>query len=492
MQRPTREELIALAKADPEAIADLVLMLWDKVEKLEARIAELERNSRTSSKPSSTDKTNFTNPPKPKSLRPKSTRKPGGQKGHPGSTLEKVANPDHIQQHDFASGATCPDCHTDLSAASSHGDWEVRQVHELPPIKLEVTEHRARRCSCPGCGKRVTAPFPPEVTAPAQYGPRFQAAAIYLRDYQLLPYARLCELFDDLFGAPLSEGTLANIVARGSQKAEKALDPIKRALIESPVAHADETGCTINGKRRWLHVFSTDQLTAYHLDAKRGRAAMERMGILPAFKNLLVHDCLGAYFTFTDCRHSLCNPHLLRELTYLHEQLDQTWAGEMIDLILRAKNLSDQEQARAGNARRVIGPGRLQSILSEYHQLLDRGYALNPEPPPNPPGKRGRPARGKSLNLLDRLRKYWEEILGFFFYPGVYPFSNNQAEQDVRMMKVREKVSGGSRNERYGRGFCHVRGIISTARKQGRGMLETLTALQASPLALGHSLTQVT
>lgn len=142
MQRPTREELIASAKADPEAIADLVLMLWDKVEKLEARIAELERNSRTSSKHSSTDKTNFTNPPKPKSLRTKSARKPGGQKGHPGSTLKKVDNPDHIERHDFAPGTTCPDCHSHLDAASSRQDWEVRQVHELPPIKLEVTEHR--------------------------------------------------------------------------------------------------------------------------------------------------------------------------------------------------------------------------------------------------------------------------------------------------------------------------------------------------------------
>jgi transposase len=280
------------------------------------------------------------------------------------------------------------------------------------------------------------------------------------------------------------------MVSRSSQKAEEALGPIKQALIESPVAHADETGCTINGKRYWLHVFSTDQLTAYHLDAKRGRDAMERMEILPNFKNLLIHDCLGAYFTFTGCRHGLCNPHLLRELTYLHEQLDQTWAGEMIRLILRAKDLADREQARPENARRVIGPGRLENILTEYHELLDWGYAVNPEPPPNPPGKKGRPARGKSLNLLDRLRKYWEEVLGFFFYPGVYPFSNNQAEQDVRMMKVREKLSGGSRNEDYGKGFCHVRSIISSARKQGRNLFETLTALQASPLNLGYSLAQ--
>ena len=238
----------------------------------------------------------------------------------------------------------------------------------------------------------------------------------------------------------------------------------------------DQTGCTIN----------------YHLDAKRGREAMERMGILPHFKNLLVHDCLGAYFTFNNCSHSLCNPHLLRKLTYLREQLDQIWAGEMIELTLRAKTLADREQARTDSDRRVIGPGRLRSILTGYHELLNWGYALNPEPPPNPPGKRGRPARGKSLNLLERMKKYCEEILGFFFYPGVYSFSNNQAEQDVRMMKVREKVSGGSRSKTYGQGFCQLRGIISSARKQGRNILETLTTLQAATLTLGQSLAQAT
>jgi transposase len=492
VQRPTREELIALAKADPEAIADLVLALWDRIEELEARIAELERNSRTSSKPSSTDKGNFTNPPKPKSRRGKSGRKPGGQKGHRGSTLQKVSHPDHIVRHQFTADSVCQGCGHHLNASSTGEDWEVRQVFDIPPIKLEVTEHRAQRCHCPGCGQRATAPFPEGVTAPTQYGSRLQATAVYLRDFQLLPYQRLSELFGDLFAVSLSEGTLANIMARSSQKAEVALGPIKQALIESPVAHVDETGCTINGKRHWLHVFSTERLTCYHLDPQRGRAAMERLGILPHFRNLLVHDCLAAYFTFTECRHSLCNPHLLRELTYLHEELDQNWAGEMIEVILRAKSLADRELERAEKARRVIGPGRLRQVLTDYHEALDRGYAVNPEPPPNPLGKKGRPARGKVLNLLDRMQKHWEEILGFFFYPGVYPFSNNQAEQDVRMMKVREKVSGGSRSEAYGQGFCQVRSIISSARKQGRNMLATLVALQASPLALGHSLAQET
>lgn len=493
-QRPTREQLIALAKSDPEAFADLVLMLWDRVVTLEKRLTELERNSSTSSKPPSSDKGNFTNPPKPKpvSLRKKSGRKLGGQKGHPGSTLEKVSNPDHIERHHFAPDASCSGCGYQLGDLSDLNDFEVRQVFDLPPIALEVTEHRASRCSCPGCGQRVTAPFPEDVKAPVQYGPRLQAAALYLGGYQLLPYQRLSELFAELFQAPLSQGTLANIVKRGSQKAATALEPVKEALIASPVGHADETGCTLHGQRHWLHVFGTEDLTLYHLDAKRGREAMDRMGILPNFRGLLIHDCLGAYFTFKDCCHGLCNAHLLRELTYLHEQLEQGWAKDMIDLLLEAKKLSERELNRAEKSRKVIGKGRLEKILTTYHEILAAGYAHNPEPPPKPKGQKGRVARGKPLNLLDRMSKYWEEVLGYFFYPGLYPFTNNLAEQDVRMMKVREKISGTFRSAEHGKGFCDVRSIISSATKQGRGMLETLANLIASPLSLGQSLTQKT
>ena len=494
VQRPSREELIALAKADPEAIADLVLSLWDRVEaleKLETRIAELERNSRSSSKPPSSDKGNFTNPPKPKSLRKKSTRKTGGQKGHPGSTLEKVTNPDHIVIHDLPTDATCPDCGTRLSVEKGkENDNEVRQVFDLPPVELEVTEHQARRCICSDCGKRVTAPFPDEVKAPVQYGPRVQAAALYLGGYQLLPYGRLHELFSELFNAPLSEGTLANIVKRGSQKASTAMETIREALIKSSVAHADETGCTLHGRRHWLHVFSTEKLTAYHLDAKRGTEAMERMGLIPRFDGLLLHDCLGAYFTFKNCLHGLCNAHLQRELTYLHEQLDQAWAADMIGLLLEAKELAAREMNREEGSRHVIGKGRTEKVLTRYDEILKAGYSINPEPPPKPKGQRGRVARGKALNLLDRFDKHRDEIMGYFLSPGLYPYDNNQAERDVRMAKVREKISGTFRSEEHAKGFCEIRSIISSTRKQGRAMLKSLSELITHPAKLGSSLAQ--
>lgn len=493
MQRPTRDELIALAKADPEAITDQVLWLWDRVESLEKRISGLERNSRTSSKPPSSDKGNFTNQPKPKpkSRRQKTKRKTGGQKGHPGSTLKKVPDPDKVTFHDFASDAACPDCGSHLDPKQGQGDdFEVRQVFDLPPIKLEVTEHRARRCQCPDCGKRVTAPFPDEVKAPVQYGPRVQAAALYLGGYQLLPYRRLSELFDDLFNAPLSEGTLANIVKRGSQKAATAMEPIRGALVRSPVAHADETSCTVQGKRHWLHVFSNGELTAYHIDAKRGAEAMERMGLIPRYQGVLIHDCLGAYFTFQNCLHGLCNAHLLRELIYLHEELGQTWAAIMIELLLKAKDLAEREVAREEGSPRVIGKGRLEKTLKSYDGILAMGYRENPEPPPKPKGQRGKAARGKALNLLDRFDKYREEILGYFLYPELYPFDNNLAERDIRPIKVREKISGTFRSEEHARGFCLIRSIILSGRKQGRRVLETLSELIKNPGGIGLSLAE--
>ena len=185
-------------------------------------------------------------------------------------------------------------------------------------------------------------------------------------------------------------------------------------------------------------------------------------------------------------------PNLLRELTYLHEQLDQSWAQDMIALMLEAKKLSERELNRPEGTRRIIGEGRLKKILTTYHEILKEGYTHNPEPPPKPKGQKGRVARGKPLNLLDRMSKYWEEILGYFFYPGLYPFTNNLAEQDVRMMKVREKISGTFRSAEHGKGFCEVRSIISSATKQDRGILETLTDLIASPLSLGKLLAQGT
>ena len=490
-ERPTREQLIELARTDPEAIADLVLALLDRIEALEAKVAGLERNSRTSSKPPSSDKGNFGNPPKPKSRRSKTGRKCGGQKGHRGETLRQSESPDHIVEHHLAEDALCPNCGASLEDAACEGlesgSCECRQVFELPAIRIEITEHRAEKKLCPWCGTLVRAEFPEGVNAPVQYGPGVQATALYLGGYQLIPYQRLSEIFAELLGCPLSPGTLANFVKRGGKHAAAAMVPVRDALVNAPVAHADETGCTLHGKRHWLHVFSTSSLSCYHIDAKRGGEAMERMGLLPWFHGALVHDFLNAYYLFLTCAHFLCNSHLLRELTYIHEEMDQAWAADMIELLLDAKELSDRQKALPEGSRRVIGEQRRKNIQMRYCDIVLEGFGINPEPPPPPKPKPGRVKRSKPLNLLIRLDQRYEEIMGFFEYDHI-PFDNNQAERDLRMMKVREKISGTFRSDLHASAFCDIRSIISCARKQSLKIVRTLADLITSPLSLGKNL----
>jgi transposase len=492
-ERPSREQLVLLAKTDPEAIADLVLMLWDRVEALEAKVAQLERNSRSSSKPPSTDKGNFSNPPKPKSLRTKSGRKPGGQKGHRGDTLRQSDTPDHIVDHRIGEGARCPKCGTELmpehAAPLKRQQCECRQVFELPAIRIEVTEHRAEKQVCGQCATEVTAAFPTLVRAPVQYGPGVHAVALYLGGYQLVPYQRLSEIFAEMFSCPLSTGTLANFVKRGSDNATTAMEPIREALVSGDLAHADETGCTVNGKRHWLHVFSTARLTCYQVDAKRGGEAMLRMGLLEQFRGALIRDCLGAYNLFRACLHFYCNAHLQRELVYVHEQMGQQWAAEMIALLLDAKRLRERENDRCSEQHRVIGAATRNRIQTRYCSIVTKGLKINPEPPPTPPGKKkpGRIKRSKSLNLLIGLDTSYVRIMGFFEFENV-PYDNNQAERDLRMMKVREKISGTFRSADHAQAFCDIRSIISSARKQSKGMLSTLAALVESPSSIGTEL----
>jgi transposase len=216
---------------------------------------------------------------------------------------------------------------------------------------------------------------------------------------------------------------------------------------------------------------------------------MERMGLLPRYRGCLVHDFLSAYYRFGNCSHFLCNAHLLRELTYIHEEMDQPWAADMIELLLEAKGLSDRQKSLPEGSRRVIGEKRLKRIQMSYCRIVLEGYGINPEPPPPPKPKRGRVKRSKPLNLLIRLEQRYEEIMGFFEYDHV-PFDNNQAERDLRMMKVREKISGTFRSDSHAKAFCDIRSIISSARKQSRGIIQTLATLFESPLALGKQLAE--
>lgn len=472
-----REEFRTVYDSGFEATFALVEGLSHKIDALTARVQQLEdrlaKNSRNSSKPPSSD-----DPvkPKPKSLRQRSGKKPGGQKGHPGKTLSLVKDPQHIVVH---GPEECEGCGEPLSEAPASG-YERRQVVDVPPLlALEVSEHRAQRKRCPGCGRITEAAFPVEASTQevaVGYGPRIKALMVYLMSYQLLPYERTSELLEDLFGEPApGAGTLYSALGRCFEGLEETEEAIKEGLIggEEVVGHFDETGLRVEGKGMWVHVASTDKLTHYAVHEKRGAEAMKEIGILPSFKGVAMHDGLSAYRRYERCAgHALCNAHHLRELRFVEEEHGQKWAGRMKALLLEIEEAVREE---AASGRTALAPERARKFGVRYQRLLEAGLKANP--PPLRTGKKGRPKQTKGKNLVDRLEKHRREVLRFMHDFRV-PFDNNQAERDLRMVKVRQKISGCFRTRRGAEMFCRIRGYISTVRKkQGENVLAALESV---------------
>lgn len=469
----SKEELIAL-----------VVQLFERVAALEeqnkALMAQLAQNSRNSSQPPSSDGYQKA---QPKSQRGKSGRPSGGQPGHPGRTLKQVAHPDHIEVLEVK---VCTQCGFDLSTHGAAQEVEVRQVFDLPQLTAQVREYRARTKECPCCGTQVKAAFPPGVTQPVQYGARLQAAVTYCSQYQWLPYERLQALFHDLFQVDVSQGTVDNVLKRGYGKLEEFERRIKEQIIDSAVAHFDETGLRVIKSLNWLHVAATDTLTAYHIDAKRGEPAMHRMGILPRFAGTAVHDHWASYYRY-DCQHALCNAHHLRELTFAEEEHQQHWAAQMRECLLEANAAVIAAKARGATR---LAPARREYFSMRYSRILRQGRAELPQLPANHPrGKRGRIKQHKIKNLHDRLKNHKNDTLAFLYNFSV-PFTNNQGEQDIRMTKVKQKISGCFRSMQGARVFARVRGCISTVKKQGHNVFEALTALFEDPMAFTRRLTE--
>jgi len=469
----TPEEALSIYHAGPEVVVTLLGELSAEVELLQKQVAELQRevqrlkdqrakNSRNSSKPPSSD--GFTKPA-PQSLRPRGNRKPGGQRGHPGSTLTMVEHPDHAILYRVDH---CERCGRPLNDEAPSG-LEKRQVFDIPPIHMEVTEHHAEIKLCPSCGYLNKAPFPEQVKAPVQYGPRLKAIAVYLRQYQLLPYHRARELVRDLFSTDLSEGTLTNIIQTCSASLQGPVDEIRRQLLHAPVVHVDETGSSVEGTRHWLHATSTAHLTYYQIHPKRGAHAMDQIGILPYFRGRAIHDFWKPYFTY-QCDHGLCNAHHLRELTFLHEQHDQCWAKEMIDCLCDIKKAVDEAKSTTD----TLFKEQIQKFEQRYQTILEEGYKENPLPKrASTKKKRGRQKKSKARNLLERLDTHRTQVLAFM-YDFTVPFDNNLVERDLRMAKVQQKISGTFRSQDGAASFCRIRSYISTARKNALNALEAI------------------
>jgi transposase len=451
---------VTTLKADNAALRQECQALRDEVHTLKETAA---KDSHNSSKPPSSD---GLAKPKPKSLRPPSTRRTGGQPGHPGRTLRMVDMPHRTVRHQVA---RCADCGRSL-ADQAPDRIERRQVFDLPEPTLEVTEHQADVKTCP-CGCVTRAAFPPEVTAPVQYGQRVKSVAVYLKEYQLLPFDRLTEIMRDLFACDtFSAGTLANLTTACADRLEPVEAIIRAQVAAADVVGFDETGVRATGSLHWLHTASTRWLTWYFAHTRRGCDAMDAADILPEFRGRAVHDFFRSYEQY-DCDHAFCNAHLLRELIFLWEEQDQPWAKTMIDHLLTIKAAVDTARD-AGLA--ALPDADLDRFHQGYLHIVDVGYVQNPltAPAPGPP-RRGRRKQSKARNLLERFRDHPGGILAFMRDFAV-PFTNNLSERDLRMMKLRQKISGTFRNFEALVGFCRIRGYVSTARKNGLSAIDAL------------------
>jgi len=444
---------------------------------LRAENAELRRrldqDSSTSSKPPSSDGLKK----KPRifgSLRGPSDKASGGQPGHKGDTLRRVDEPDRVVEH---AAWTCRHCRGPLTAAMRAGE-ETRQVFDLPERLVEVTEHRAAIYACAHCRGRTRADFPADVTAPAQYGPRFRAAAVYLNLQQLVPEDRVAQTMADLFGAarfcPMS---LTHWVEAWARAFEPVRARIAALASSAPVRCLDETGFRVMGRNHWLHTVATETLTLYRVSKKRGDLPKDLVG------GVIVHDGLKGYYALAGHRHALCNAHHLRELKAVIDFDDEAWAEPMRDLLLEAHR-AVQEARKRGEPN--LPDQVADAFKARYWEALRLGLSHHRKLPrlPRHPSNQGKTRRRPGHNLLIRLHRFKEDVLRFIDDFDV-PFTNNLAEQALRMMKVKMKVSGTFRTLEAAENFAALRSIIASARKRGWNILETLTS---QPKALVNAL----
>ena len=461
----TQEERIAQLEEENARLREQLAERDESIAALEARLADLEervrRTPRNSSMPPSAE--GFSKPPVTnRAKRRAEKRRQGKQAGDEGKHLAQVVDPTEVFVHE---PIACPDCGADLSSAEILCE-DVRQVFEFE-VRRHVTEHRMQRRRCT-CGCEAVAEAPQEATAPASYGPGVRALACYLAVFQHIPYDRMAQFFTDVLGLSVSTGALVKMVHEGGGRLGFFSDVVRDLLKEAPAVHFDETGARVIGRLHWVHVASTALLTLIECHERRGTVAMDAMGVIAKMQGVAVHDGWKPYRAY-DVVHALCNAHHVRELDNVGVVWDQGWANEMIDLLIEARDAV--EKAKSDGKDR-LDASVLHSIRVRYGTLVRKGWAQNPVPEV---GKRSGYTK-KAANLLVRLDGQRHDVLRFAtdFNVG---FTNNQAERDVRMVKVQQKISGSWRSIDGARAYCAIRSYISTMKKQDADVLGGLRQL---------------
>ncbi len=458
MQVP--EGYVLITQVEYDYLRRTIAMLMDRVKELEGL---LNKDSKNSHKPPSSDgyKKEI------KNNREKSGKKQGAQPGHEGKTLEMVSNPDKIIKHHVKGRCRCGN---DLEKLAIK-EIQRRQVFDLPEKLIEVTEHRIEVKQC-ACGRVHKAECP--VEGVTQYGERIKAFAVYMNQYQFIPFDRLQEMTEDCFGMSISDGVLEKSNQACYEQLEQTEAGIKQDIIQSSVIHNDETGMRCAGKTQWIHSSSTQQHTHYSIQPKRGKEGMDAIGILTNFKGTSIHDRWASYDQY-HCTHGLCNAHLLRELKYVKEEIGRDWSGQMIPLLVMANVLKTEGR---------LDQAAVQHIEKRFHKITKTGLREEPVMGMPKKKKRGRVAKTKSMNLLEAFIDRRQDILRFLHNKDV-PFDNNLAERDLRMVKLKQKISGCFRTLHGAEVFCRIRSYVSTARKQGHSVLEAIEqALIGKPVML--------
>ncbi len=461
----SRKELECFSKDD---LIDLILQLIEKNSILEERLNKLEnqisKNSNNSSKPPSTDGFNKKTKKVIKNNRKKTTRKSGGQNGHKGKKLNQVSTPDNTI---LLTIDNCKNCGENLEDIEKNKT--KRQVFDIPPLTIEVTEYICESGICPCCHEHNSASFPDDVKSTTQYGKNFRSLVVYLNQYQFIPYDRVIQFFSDVFNHSFSQGTIFNILQDCHTKLENITEIIKTKLINSEYVHCDESGGYCNKLRQWFHVTSTSFLTYFAFHKSRGRKAIDDINILPNFNGKVIHDFYASYFQY-NVEHILCNSHLLRELTFLHEEEKQRWAFYLKKLIYIIKE--DVDITKENSQVNSLSKEKQLKYNILFQKIISIGFRNNPKKE-RQTKKRGRVAQSPAWNLLNRLQKWDKSYLAFMTDFSI-PFDNNQAERDIRMLKLQQKISGTFRSIQGAEMFCRIRGYISTARKNNIGILQAL------------------